>query len=216
MKVIKGISLFFVYPLMMLLLGFWGGVKVEHFFYPGEVVENKTEEVDELQAAEKPTGEIQEDIVAVSVGGETLCADTVYVLEEVDVLRETSVETTRSLPAQYLGMNRDQFMMAMENYQVAPPLMEQERGFESLEVLSFSREQVKVRMNYRYVQPGQGFYLVVEDHEIVVYLEDKETVYINTGIMLETLPEDLQLKIIQMHYVEGEGNLYNFLETYSS
>lgn len=216
MKVIKGIGLFFVYPMMMLLLGFWGGVKTEHFFYPGEVVENKTEEVDELQAAEKPAGEIQEDIVAVSVGGETLCADTVYVLEEVDVLRETSVETTRSLPAQYLGMNRDQFMMAMENYQIAPPLMEQERGFESLEVLSFSREQVKVRMNYRYVQPGQGFYLVVEDHEIVVYLEDKETVYINTGIMLETLPEDLQLKVIQMHYVEGEGNLYNFLETYSS
>jgi hypothetical protein len=91
-----------------------------------------------------------------------------------------------------------------------------ERGFAGLEVLSFSRERVVVRMNYRYVQPGEAFYLAVQDNEVVVYLEDQETLYINTGIMLESLPEELQMEIMQMLYVEGEGDLYDFLESYSS
>ena len=47
-------------------------------------------------------------------------------------------------------------------------------------------------------------------------LEDMETVYINTGILLETLPDNMQLSIIQMYYIEDEEGLYNFLETYSS
>ena len=222
MKVLKGISLFFVYPLAMLFAGFWCGVKTKHFFYPGEhitqipmsgaeILEN------EPKVPESKDAEVAGETVLAASQRETLSADTEYLLEEVDVLRATSVETTRNLPSQYIGMTKEQFLVAMENYQSAPPLIEQERGFESLEVLAFSRERVKVRMNYRYVQPGQGFYLAVENHEIVVYLEDKETIYINhTGIMLDTLPEDLQLKVIQMYYLEGEGNLYNFLEAYSS
>lgn len=223
MKVLKGISLFFVYPMIMFLLGFGCGVKTEHFFYPGKYIlsdeDYQTREiVYETTVLESPDTDTSntDEILEVSSDAETLCADTEYVLEEVDVLKKTSVETTKDLPQQYLGMDREQFMDAMEEYESAPPLVEQKRGFESLEVLSFSRERVKVRMSYRYVQPSQGFYLAVENHEIVVYLEDKETIYINTGIMLETLPEDLQMQIMQMYYIEGEGDLYNFLEAYSS
>lgn len=222
MKVLKGISLFFIYPLIMLLVGFGCGMQAERFFYPGEEVTQKKSQ--ELQSSvsqdsemEKVKQEENAEMVTVTSQKEKLTADTKYCVEEVDVLRENSVETQRTLPSQYIGMTKEQFLATMENYQSAPPLNELERGFESLEVLAFSSEQVRVRMNYRYVQPGQEFYLAVINHEVVVYLEDKETVYINnTGIMLDTLPEDMQLKIIQMHYIEGEGDLYSFLETYSS
>lgn len=196
MKFIKGISLFFVYPITVFVLGFVSGMKTQQFFYP-EDLQNET-------------------ILAVDTKGETLCADTEYVVEEVDVLTQSSKEVTKNLPRQYFGMDRTQFMAVMENLEAAPPLVEQQRGFESLEVLRFSRELVKVRMNYREIKPDSNFYLVVMDHEIVVLLEDKKTVYFNTGIMLDTLPEELQLEIIQMYYVESESNLYNFLETYSS
>ena len=50
----------------------------------------------------------------------------------------------------------------------------------------------------------------------MVYLEDKKTIYMNTGIMLETLPENVQKQIIQTMFVESEGDLYGFLESYSS
>ena len=85
-----------------------------------------------------------------------------------------------------------------------------------LEVLSFSRERVVIQMNYQYLQPSSSFYLAVLNNEVVVYLEDMETIYINTGIELESLPEDLQMDIIQMLWVKDEESLYNFLETYSS
>lgn len=223
MKVLKGISLFFVYPMAVFCMGVWCGVETEHFFYPGKPLGAQEQSMkreiavqmsSDVSKSKEPFAESES--VAASTGEETLCADTEYILEEVDVLKNTSVEIAKNLPEQYFGLNREQFIAALEEYEFAPPLSEQKRGFEGLEVISFSRERVKVRMRYRYVQPGEGFYLVAENHEIVVYLEDKETVYMNTGILLDSLPEKLQQDIIKMYYIEGEGNLYNFLETYSS
>lgn len=249
MKVLKGIGLFFVYPVTMLFLGFWGGVEASHFFYPGYADErmyslqqdgeqvSMTKEADSGEpdpkgqdAVLRETAEAGQDdaedaflqgdgedkLLQVSAVKETLAADTEYILLETDILRNTEVETSWRLPSQYVGMDREQFLTAMENYGSYPPLSELERGFVNLEVVSFSRERVVVRMNYQYVQPGEGFYLAVQNHEVIVYLEDQETIYINTGIMLETLPEELQLQIMDMLYMEEEKNLYNFLETYSS
>ena len=85
-----------------------------------------------------------------------------------------------------------------------------------LEVKSFSRERVVVQMNYRYVQPSLSFYLVAYDNEILVYLDDLETVYIETHIRLDSLPEELQKKIIYKMWLEDEEALYDFLENYSS
>ena len=241
MKVIKGISLFFVYPVTMLVLGFWGGVEASHYFYPGGSVIQEPQVIEDLdfqgdvqraatEKAQNPEGaqgtpelsDVMEDgenpqeAMPASSGTEKLSALTEYVLLETDILRNTEVETVWRLPNQYVGMNREQFLVAMENYSSYPPLSEKERGFVNSEVLSFARDRVVVRMNYRYIQPGESFYLAVEANEVIVYLEDKETVYINTGILLDTLPEELQIQIMQMLYMEDEGKLYNFLENYSS
>ncbi len=131
-------------------------------------------------------------------------------------MNHTVVETSTRLPDRYIGMDREQFLQAMENYENAPPLSEQERGFVSLEVVSFSRERVVVRKNYRFVQPSASFYLAVYNNEVIVYLEDKETVYIETHIQLDSLPEQLQKQIIEMMWIENEEKLYSFLENYSS
>jgi len=264
MKVVKSISLFFLMPLTMLTLGFWAGVKTEHFFYPGglslaEEAKTQMPEATETEAEGMATDEINENIVQpdtaktetvkpdavkaetvqaetanqgiakmdevqsapaqslpVWSGREVLSADTEYVVLETDVLHDTEVETIWHVPSQYMGMDREQFVTAMDNYSKYPPLSEKERGFVNSEVLSFSGERVEIRMNYRSVGPDEGFYLAVRDHEVVVYLEDKETIYINTGILLETLPEEVQLQVINMLYMENEEKLYGFLEAYSS
>lgn len=251
MKFVKGISLFFIYPVIMLGIGIFVGVWGVQFFYPGMVqqkYEEKQAEYDwedyrdyrqaEYQDTDTTSGvaplkeesamdgaewEVQQanleeanqirDVAAVE---ETLNADTEYVLQERDLLRDTVVETAWQIPGKYMGMNRELFLASMEEYAENPPLSEKERGFVGLEVLSFSPERVVVQMNYEYVQPSESFYLVVQDNEIVVLLEDMETVFINTGIRLEELPESVQMKIIQMYFIESEESLYNFLETYSS
>lgn len=231
MKFVKGISLFFVVPSVILALGIWIGVEVTHFFYPGEQQPNVAKEewvireqerkvmpkIPEKETAEQaPIVEEQETVTEVSAKGETLSVDTEYVLEETDIVSGSVVETTWKLPDKYIGLNREQFLEAMEAYEMFPPLAEMERGFVDLEVLSFSRERVVVQMNYQYLQPSTGFYLAVRNNEVVVYLEDKETIYINTGILLETLPKDMQMEIMQMIWIEDEKSLYNFLEAYSS
>ena len=268
MKLVKGISLFVVFPLLLLVLGFYGGVKSSRFFYPGErETERSPAPAEQLRATYSPeeyekedTGESEpvrdrekspEDAVSseesgsspeiedprmqddsfdygsawdtdgeetreVSGSGDTLCVDTKYVLEETDMFTHSVVETVWRLPDKYVGMNREQFLEAMEGYEAFPPLSEMERGFAGLEVLSFSREKVVIRMNYRFVQPSASFYLGVHDNKVVVYLEDRETVYIETDIRLDSLPGQLQHSIMQMMWIENQEKLYNFLENYSS
>lgn len=212
MKFVRRISYFFVIPVLFLGLGIFLGAWGMQFFYPGQW-QDANERV--LSSPEKEETD-REESVAAAASGETLCADTEYVLEETDIVRNTSVETSWKLPHKYIGMNRESFLDTMEIYAAHPPLSEIERGFVGLEVLSFSRERVVVRMDYRYVQPSESFYLAVLANEVVVYLEDRSTIYINTGISLEKLPEQIQLQIMDMLYVPDEETLYDFLETYSS
>ncbi len=229
MRFVKGIGFFLVYPLLMLTLGFFTGMKAVQFFYPGDAENGQETSVEWVDGqttrttedvlggrTDEPAEEWGQEVLAAASSGETLSVDTEYVLEETDLIRQTVVETTWKLPSRYVGMNREQFLEAMETYGNYPPLSELERGFVGLEVLSFSRERVVVQMNYEYLQPSEGFYLAVLDNEVVVYLEDQKTVYINTGLKLEQLPEKIQMEIIQMMWVENQEQLYDFLETYSS
>jgi len=222
MKFLKAFGLFFIYPLIMLGIGFVSGIMSYEYFYPGqkapvrkyEVVLPENELPTEVQ--EKEPIYNQETVMDVSVIEETLNADTKYIIQELDMDNNSVLETEERVPSMYLGMNREQFLLAMEQYEAFPPLSEKERGFVGLEVKSFSTQRVVVQMNYKYVQPSKSFYLAVADNELVVLLEDQKTVYIHTGIRLEDLPENVQHDIINMRFVENEEKLYNFLEAYSS
>ena len=232
MRIVKRISLFFIYPLFMLAVGFYAGVQSTHFFYPEQNYENRSLSVPddgqdiaeplEQENLDVPTdygiaGEVEdEEAKEVLANSETLCVDTDYILKETNVLDHTEMEIVKRLPEKYVGMNREQFLTVMDIYEAFPPLSEQQRGFVGLEVLSFSRERVVVRMNYQYIQPSTSFYLAAYDNKVWVYLEDKQTVYIETDIRVDQLPEELQQQIIQMMWVENQKELYNFLENYSS
>ena len=170
MKLVKRISYFFVIPIFFLSLGIFIGVWGIRFFYPGSYRGSYPGRYSEVPADRADTSEVPEN-VAVTVSEETLCADTEYVLKETDILRNTSVETSWQIPHKYIGMTRERFLETMNLYAEHPPLSELERGFVGLEVLSFSREKVVVRMDYRYLQPSDGFYLAGCDNEVVVYLE---------------------------------------------
>lgn len=50
MKYVKSISLFIVYPLLVLGLGFYAGVKSSHYFYPGEETEEDARILSEVSS----------------------------------------------------------------------------------------------------------------------------------------------------------------------
>lgn len=233
MKFVKGISLYFLYPLTLFCLGVYAGVQMRDFFYPGQQPQQfrQEQQSDTLPSSEPPEtqelpsaqqADVQEQESAPPAAMETvrkeevLTADTDYVLREVDVRKGTSVETVWGVPERYMGMDRETFIAAMENYAASPPLQELERGFTGVDVVSFSASRVVVEVHYAYVEPSEGFYLGVNKNYIVVYLDDMETVYLNTDILLESLPERIQQQIIGYMYMEDEEALYHFLESYSS
>lgn len=224
MKIVKRISLFFVIPCILLGLGIYIGIMFDNFFYPGEAQKQlsrtkggQTQEQQNVEPGMESVSDNNSEAVSSSAGQEeVLNADTEYVLEEYDTRRDTIVESSWTVPDKYLGMNRDEFVEAMEIYALSPPLSEQERGFVGLEVRAFSAQKVIVRMNYAYVEPTKSFYLRVENNTIVVYCDDNETVYMYTDILAETLPEYIQTQVIMGMFMEDEAALYHFLETYSS
>ena len=107
-------------------------------------------------------------------------------------------------------------MENLSDYEANPPLSELERGFVSAELLSFSTNQIEVQMNYQYIQPTGSFYIVAYDNMVVVMLEDKKTVFLDTVIKVTELPADIQQDVMQGLFIPNEESLYDFLENYTS
>lgn len=210
MKFVKRISLFFIIPMGMYSLGFYSHMRLQEEFYPNRYAVEQNRE-------EQPGSSAQTQVIQTAQREEqVICADTQYVIEEVDLQKETSVETKWKVPDKYIGMDRESFVKAMELYQRSPSLKDQELGFVSVEVVAFSRERVVIRKNYIYKELCTSFYLVNEKNYVVVYCDDLRTVYMNTNILLDSLPDALKQQIIQKKYIATEEELYNFLESYSS
>ncbi|MDE6405385.1 MAG: hypothetical protein K2M20_07020, partial [Lachnospiraceae bacterium] len=158
----------------------------------------------------------EEQVIEAAAAQEpVVTADTRYLLELVDLSKGTVTESEETIPVMYIGLNREELLESLSAYEDNPPLSELEQGFETIELTAFSKDRVAVCKYYKEPEP-QGFYLMVADHFIVVYEEDRSTLYMNTDILLERLPDTLQREIMAGKHVTGEEELYLFLESYSS
>ncbi len=150
----------------------------------------------------------------------TINADTVYMIQEYSRNSKETTEEIITVPERFIGLDRELFTKMMEELNAFPSLSELEKGFVGCEVVSFSPQRVVVRKIYETEEApeemAEGYYLVNENNLVTVYYGDRETVYMNTNIMLPSLPEELREEIIYIKFVEGEEDLYDFLEAYSS
>lgn len=60
------------------------------------------------------------------------------------------------------------------------------------------------------------YYLAELNGYVVVYCEDKSTIYEYTNILVEELPTEVQTELENWKQIEGIQQLYGFLENYSS
>ena len=207
MRFVKWISLFFVDALLFFCIGFYYGFKTEGFFYPGE------QPLSDYQSPHIITPDTSADI-AVSIEEKRLNADTKYVVKTICLPNTEMSNQVFDLPYEYIGMDRQTFLMAIENLAISPPAAEKENGFISAYVESYSPERVKVTMYY---EPQEtNFYLAIFDNQVVVYEEDMSTIYMRTGIYVDDLSEETRLELINGILLHSEEDLYKFLEAYSS
>ena len=245
MKFFKRIGLFLSIAGIMFGAGSYLTLKAEQFFYPNRYESNRytKEKFDEndneydLQSAKKENGlndsqnkEIDDDtsrsdkeriaeeqvIEAIVDDDPVVTADTIYLVEEVNLADGTITEKEEPIPVKYIGLDRESLIDELAIYETAPALTDLQKGFESIELTMFSKNKIVVCKYYRSEEEEPGYYLMVEDHYVVVYEQDGKTLYMTTEILLENLEEALQNEIIRGKYIEDEKSLYNFLESYSS
>ena len=208
MKFVKRISLFFIYPLSMFSLGFAANMAIMEYFYPGD---EKT-----VIMPEEPEVKVKEQI-QVSVSDEpVVTADTQYIVQEYDMGDTTVQENEVKAPDKFIGLDRERLAEEIDNYNQNPSLTDLEKGFRYMELVSFSDKKVVVKKSHELPEEDKGFFLMNENHYVVVYDQSLSEVYMNTDILVEDLSAELQEEIIQMKYVENEKELFNFLESYSS
>ncbi|MCI8977564.1 hypothetical protein AALB47_16050 [Lachnospiraceae bacterium 54-11] len=215
MKFVKRISLFFIYPLTMFAAGFASNIAIMEFFYPGEQILRISEEENSELLPE--TEEESEDTEPVAMIEEPVfSANTRYVVQDYDVFSGETVEAEEMAPDKFMGLSRDRLAAEIGEYNSNPSLTDLEQGFTFMELVSFSPDRVVVRKSYERIDTEKGFFLLNENHYVVVYDYSLSHVYMNTDILVESLPEKLQEEILNMKFVENEKGLYNFLESYSS
>lgn len=233
MKLVKRISFFMALSAAMLGIGAYSALKAEDFFYPNRYHTNremsysdtrsesrvKVEEQQPMHAAEETeaaSSENSEQIIEASATAEpVVTADTIYLVESVNLTKGTTMQSQETMPVKYIGLNREELLEELSVYCENPPLTELEQGFETAELTAFSKDRVAVCKYYRIKAP-KHFCLKVADHFIIVCEEDGQTLYMNTDILLERLPDSLQREIMSGKPVASEEELYLFLESYSS
>lgn len=218
MKVVRRISLFLVLSVFLLGTGGYTALKVEQFFYPNRYQEKEVKNNLEQNRGKTESGGVEtgEQVIEAAVENiPVVTADTMYLIEEVNLVDGTIREKQEDVPVKYIGLDRESLIKELESYDQNPPLTELEMGFETIELTAFSKDRVVICKYYK-DEAEKGYYLMVEDHFIVVYEEDRQRLHMNTDILLENLDDKLKAEIIQGKYIESEEELYNFLESYSS
>ena len=157
-----------------------------------------------------------EEITPALQSEEVITANTKLIIIEHNLEDGSEVYSENNIPIKYIGLNRKRFLEEMEIYELSPALTDIKKGFLSLEVVSFSKAEIKLQKNYSADTLNLHFYILAKDNKLVVYYEDLETVYLSTDIVMDSLPKDVQLEILKKKYFESEEELYNFLESYSS
>lgn len=205
MKPLSRVSLFLFVFCFVLLLGYF--VYREFLEVPDSTTEQQydTYAKEESNVIEVDTNTIEE-----------IDCDTIYLIKAFDMVTEAEEEYIEIIPAKYIGFSREQLEEEIKQYALAPSLSDEKQGLQSMELISFSNEQVVIRKNF-YVEPlPEKYFIVVENNLLTIYYKDLNTVFLHTDIVLEDLPNELQQEIMKIKSFDTQEELYNFLESYTS
>jgi len=185
--------------------------------------------------------DVEMDTDAVSTTEHITC-DTIYTISEYDLSTGRQEVYQELLPASFIGMNRNRLMEWIDDYNGHASLEDLEKGFVSMELLSFSQQEIRVRKRIEseknpmqteeiirpqqliteeteYTVSGNGICygcILAQDGLLTVYDGGRRHVILYTDISLFDLPQQQQQEILDGKEVYSEQELYNLLESYSS
>ncbi len=157
----------------------------------------------------------QERVEEASTKEIKITSDTKYIVEIYNGDTDDSIREERTMPSEFAGMTRQDLENYFDKYMDAVNGLEQNTGLKSVELLSFSKNEIVVRKTYK-EDEERSFFLKLENGEVVVYDKTGEILYENTGIKEENLSKEEIEKLKKGYKVENEKVLYSILENFSS
>ena len=156
-------------------------------------------------------------IIPVTAGKENfIIPETRLVTETVNLKSGEQSRNTSTMPAIYLGLNREELLNYLDEYEKNLSYKELEEGFIGFELENYSTDEVVLKKLYYPDEHFQRYYMIYKHGRIVVYYSDKKTVYDYPDIHLNDLPLDIQCNVIAGLEIKDDVELYNFLQNYSS
>lgn len=206
MKFLKSISLLCIIVIFIVILVFllydWG--------YPAK---NRKEALPQTTKNEM-VKETQD--LSVSTKSNVVTCDTVYQIERYrGKTREDSY--VEVVPFYFLGHNREELVEEIARYEASPDFEDKKKGLLSMELISFHPKQIRVKKVYAPEEEKIIYYVKAINHELCVYRSDNmDEVFMTTDLTLEMLPYDVQQQIISTKCFNTIGEVYAFLESYTS
>lgn len=144
------------------------------------------------------------------------------VLESYDTDTESLTTTTRSMPVQLLGMDRESIIEYIKNNNKI--FIDGNEKIENLMLVSFDKEKVVIRKSVSIIKEEitteeievYKYYVTLQENSIIVYKEDKTSVFLETAINTETLDTDSINKLREGIPVKNISELYRILESFTT
>ena len=105
---------------------------------------------------------VDDDVVETSVAKNVIDCNTIYVVVSYNIDKEMKDEEVLQLPGKYIGMDREMLEKELNDYTFAPTLRDQEKGFVSCGLQSFSAEKIVIEKKY-FIPETMPFYITVEE-----------------------------------------------------
>lgn len=194
--------------------------------------------IGKAESVKEQAAEIEKQFMEVeaAITDEKITCDTIYTVSEYDLSTERENERQESLPTSYIGMTRQQLLDWIDAYNRSISLEDLELGLQSMELVTFSETEIKVRKriiskpentntavrnfeeNKRNKTSDSIYYgcILAQDGLLTIYDGDRRHVIQYTDISLFDLPQEVQQEIMDGKYITSEEELYNLLESYSS
>lgn len=157
----------------------------------------------------------QESLAVDSTNNE-LGENTIYQIQNYDSVTNTTTTNYESLPQEMVGYTREDVEIFCQDYINKMPAEEFLNGLQSMDVISFSGEQLVLRKYYDISKVKFRYYIIAVDGEVVVYYGDMKTVYEETGISTKQLSKEDKNALKKGIEVKDEQELFGILENFSS
>lgn len=150
--------------------------------------------------------------------------NTKYTLETYYSDKNETTTESLSVPVEFIGLDREQIIDFIE--QNTSYFGDEDKKILNVMLLSFSDKEVVIRRNveeaeketkqYNFVSDTPKYYVVLEENGVVVYKEDKSTVYMETGITENEMDEAMVAELKYGVAIQNISELYRFLESITS